>query len=206
MKKPRNTDICFTVLLIALIASYMWHYFVVNNLPESGGSAEESMWLAAVLAVSALLGVISCAGELMLLYYTWDNVLQLPRSEKESGWQPSPVVAVLPLLVPVFSAVWAFVAYGRLPRLAELRTGRPLMPAPLMPVYLCCSLVATLCSVALPWLIRHEILPEPSYDVGILLTGLNVLCAVLFLLVAWYLTVFNRHLASTPTDANPVTM
>lgn len=206
MKKPRNTDICFTVLLLALIAGYAWRHFVVNNQPESGGSAEESMWLAAVLAVSALLGVISCAGELMLLYYTWDNVLQLPRSEKESGWQPTPVVAVLPLLVPVFGAVWAFVAYGRLPRLAELRTGRSLMPAPLMPVYLCCSLVATLCSVALPWLTRHEILPEPSYDVGILLTGLNVLCAVLFLLVAWYLTVFNRHLASTPTDANPVTM
>ena len=196
--KPRKTDISFTSLLLASIAYYAGSYLF--DMPESGGSVEDSMRMAAYLAVFSLLNLIRCAAELVLLYCTWGNVLLLPRAEGETGWQPSPAVAALPMLIPFFSTLWAFVAYGRLPRLVELRTGRPFMPSLLVPAYLCCKVAVTLLSTVLPWLSVGEILPEPSRMVGILLTGLDIFTLVLFLLVAWYMTVFNRQVVK---DAPP---
>ena len=184
----RSTKALFIALLILTICAYIPWEAPSTELHNQ----EHSMAMAGWLAVNALRNLAGAVILVVLVYRTWSNVSQLPPGEGEPTWVPTPLAAALPLLVPLFGYAWIFVAYGRLSRLAAVRSGQMLMPRWLLVAFLS---VAALLGLQLAWadLITAGLLPRPTLpeELRMTLSGITPAYNILQLLVAFYLTRFN---------------
>lgn len=190
----RSTKALFITLLILTTCAYIPWEVPSNELHIP----DQSLMVAVYLAVKVLPSIVEAVILMVLVYRTWSNASQLPPGEGEPAWVPSPLTAALPLLVPLFSYAWFFVAYGRLSRLVAVRGGQMLMPQWLLVAFLSFSV---LLGLQLAWaeLIIAELMPRPTLPVElrITLSGITPAYNILQLLVAFYLTRFNGSKSAT---------
>ena len=191
----RRTEIAFAVILLCSLVQRLLLY-IMGYIPGETNSMELCELALYYLAGSSLLSIGSSIGLVVLLYRSWCNVLQLPPANEEPVWKPAPILAVLPILVPLVENAWAFVAYGQWCRLATNRTGQSPMPSLLMTVFLALNALALL-STLWSFAVVFQWLPKPDLPqlVQSILSNLSHVARALFIIVCWYMTLFNRQLA-----------